>query len=58
MRMIGTGNDPLGRYPDGLEYDLPDDDPDAIAEHVERNWGRPVTDEADKGRRGRKKARA
>lgn len=29
MRMIGTGKDPEGRYPEGLQFDVPDVDPGA-----------------------------
>lgn len=41
MRMIGTGKDPLARYPKGVLYDIPDSDEATIADHIARGWGRP-----------------
>jgi len=45
-KMRGTGADPLGRYSEGLIFDLEDNDPRMIQDFVDRGWAT-LLDEKD-----------
>lgn len=49
-KMIGTGKDPLGRYSKGLIFDLEDNDPEMVADFIEKGWAELLPEEDHPGR--------
>lgn len=49
-KMKGTGQDPLGRYSDGLIFDLEDNDPDMVQDFVDKGWAELLPEEEHPGR--------
>ena len=50
MKMRGTGKDPLGRYAEGLIFDLEDFDTAMIEDFVEKGWAEILPPEEHPGR--------
>jgi hypothetical protein len=48
-RLVGTGKDPVGRYVEGVVYDIPAYDP-SYDDAVARGWGKPLDPEDDPAR--------
>lgn len=49
-KMKGTGKDPLGRYSDGLIFDLEDNDPAMVADFVKKGWATVLPEDEHPGR--------
>ena len=49
MKLKGTGKDPLGRYSEGLIYDI-QDGTDELQDHLDRGWGEELPPEEHPGR--------
>lgn len=50
MKMKGMGKDPLGRYPKGLIFDLPDEDPALVEDFVAKGWAEVLGEDEHPGR--------
>jgi uncharacterized membrane protein YgcG len=49
-KMIGTGKDPLGRYSEGLVFDLEDNDPEMVQDFIDKGWANLLDEREHPGR--------
>ena len=49
-KMRGLGKDPLGRYAEGLIFDLEDNDPDMVQDFVDKGWAEVLPEREHPGR--------
>jgi hypothetical protein len=49
-KMRGTGKDPLGRYSEGLIFDLEDHDPEMVQDFIDKGWAELLPPEDHPGR--------